>query len=147
MGALSVAPGEVRWRLHLRTEPGAVFEALATDAGRKRFWAESTEEQGETIVFHFLGLAPVEGRVVAREPPWRYALSYFGADVEFSLTGDGRGGTDLLLVSRGVPSDDYEDVLAGWVSVLMALKAALDFGVDLRNHSVERTWNDGYVDN
>lgn len=143
----SESAGEVRWRLHLRSEPQAVFAALSTDAGRKRFWAESTEEQGETIVFHFLGLAPVEGRVVAREPPWRYAVSYFGSVVEFSLSEDRRGETDLLLVSRGVPRDEYEDVPAGWVSVLMALKAALDFGVDLRNHSVERTWKTGFVDN
>ena len=36
---------------------------------------------------------------------------------------------------------------AGWVSVLMAMKAALDYGVDLRNHDIERTWMKGYADN
>jgi len=29
----------------------------------------------------------------------------------------------------------------------MALKAAHDFGVDLRNHDPELTWDQGYVDN
>jgi len=38
-------------------------------------------------------------------------------------------------------------VLAGWVSVLMALKAAVDHGVDLRNHDPQRTWDQGYADN
>lgn len=28
----------------------------------------------------------------------------------------------------------------------MALKAAADFGVDLRNHDPTRTWDQGYVD-
>jgi hypothetical protein len=29
----------------------------------------------------------------------------------------------------------------------MALKAAADFGVDLRNHDRQRTWEQGYVEN
>jgi hypothetical protein len=33
------------------------------------------------------------------------------------------------------------------VSVLLALKAAVDFSVDLRNHDAGRTWCSGYVDN
>jgi len=36
---------------------------------------------------------------------------------------------------------------AGRVSVLLALKAAVDHGVDLRNHDRERTWVQGYADN
>jgi hypothetical protein len=36
---------------------------------------------------------------------------------------------------------------AGWVSVLLALKAAADHGVDLRNHDPARTWETGYADN
>jgi hypothetical protein len=38
-------------------------------------------------------------------------------------------------------------VTAGWVSVLMQLKAAVQFHVDLRNHSRERSWEKGYVEN
>jgi hypothetical protein len=29
----------------------------------------------------------------------------------------------------------------------MAMKAAVDFGVDLRNHDPERTWFDGFANN
>lgn len=53
------------------------------------------------------------------------ALEYFGTIVEFSL----------------------QDEVAGWVSVLMAMKAAVDHGVDLRTHDESRTWGDGYADN
>lgn len=38
-------------------------------------------------------------------------------------------------------------MIAGWVSVLLALKAAVDFSVDLRNHDPGRTWDQGYADN
>jgi hypothetical protein len=31
--------------------------------------------------------------------------------------------------------------------MIMALKAAVDFGVDLRAHDPERTWENGYVNN
>ena len=55
----------IRWRLHLASPPAAVFDLLATDAGRARF----------------------------------------------------------------------------------ALKAAADFGVDLRNHEAARSWDEGFVDN
>jgi hypothetical protein len=34
----------------------------------------------------------------------------------------------------------------GWVSWLLVLKAVADFGVDLRNDSPERAWNQRYVD-
>ena len=36
---------------------------------------------------------------------------------------------------------------AGWVSVLMAMKGAVDFEIDLRNHNPERVWENGYLDN
>jgi hypothetical protein len=31
--------------------------------------------------------------------------------------------------------------------VLLALKSAADFGVDLRNHDPARTWDQGYAEN
>ena len=39
------------------------------------------------------------------------------------------------------------EVTAGWVSVLLAMKAAVDYGVDLRNHDETRTWSSGFADN
>ena len=57
------------------------------------------------------------------------------------------GGTELTLTDSGVPDAEWEATLAGWVSVLLALKAAADFGVDLRNHDARRTWEQNFVDN
>jgi hypothetical protein len=73
---------------------------------------------------------------------------YYGNSVAtFELADDRAGGTDLILTDSGVPDEDRSEVIAGWVSVLTALKAAVDFGVDLRNHDPLRTWDDGYVEN
>jgi hypothetical protein len=60
---------------------------------------------------------------------------------------DGRVGTDLTLTDEGVLAADRTEVIAGWVSVLMALKATVDFGADLRTHDADRQWDTGYVEN
>ncbi len=41
----------------------------------------------------------------------------------------------------------YDEELPGWISVLLALKAAADFSIDIRNHDARRTWDQGYCDN
>ena len=55
--------------------------------------------------------------------------------------------TDLTLTDEGIAAEDWAEVHAGWVSVLLALKAVADFGVDLRNHDAERSWDKGYANN
>lgn len=65
----------------------------------------------------------------------------------FETEDDGQGGTLLSLTDAQVPPEDQKEVIAGWVSVLMALKAAVDFGVDLRNHDANRNWDHGFVEN
>ena len=39
-----------------------------------------------------------------------------------------------------------DELLPGWLNVLFPLKAAVDFGIDLRNHDPRRTWDQRYVD-
>jgi len=137
----------IRWKVHFTSPPDKVFEALATDAGRARYWAESAPEDNGEITFHFIDHTPVKGRVLEKEPSSFFSVEYFGAIVEFSLESDGNGGTDLTLETTGVPAEDRTEVIAGWVSVLMAMKAAVDHGVDLRNHDASRAWSTGYADN
>lgn len=60
---------------------------------------------------------------------------------------DGEGGTEVSLLATGVEESIRMEMTAGWVSVLMAMKAAVDFGVDLRNHDPSRSWVHGYADN
>jgi hypothetical protein len=82
-----------------------------------------------------------------RRPPSRFSLRYLGgSELQFVLRADGHGGTDLDLIER---FDGPEPAFASrtdWPQVLLALKAACDFGVDLRNHDPDRCRDQGYVD-
>ena len=134
----------IEWRVHLASPPGRVYELLASAAGREGFWAASAPEREGVIEFSFPGGLEWRGRIVVAEPPRTFSVNYYGdTEVVFTLDDDGRGGCDLLLTD----SADDAETMAGWVSVLLALKAAADFDVDLRNHDPTRTWNEGYVDN
>jgi uncharacterized protein YndB with AHSA1/START domain len=140
--------GEIRWRLHLRSPPANVFRMLATDEGRASFWVQSSAEAGGVVGLCFSNGERWRGRILEVCPPHRFSLEYLeGSRVTFELLADGQGGTELTLSDRGVAAGVREEVAAGWVSVLLALKAAVDFGVDLRNHDPERTWSTGFVDN
>ncbi len=137
---------QIVWRLHLRTSPQAVFELLATGPGRARFWAESAEEVDGCVRFQFINGMRTISRILSRQPPHRIEFDYFDSRVVFDLLPDGAGGTDLTLTNTGFHPDDYHDILPGWLNVLLPLKAAADFGVDLRNHDTTRTWDHGFVD-
>jgi uncharacterized protein YndB with AHSA1/START domain len=141
-------PTIILWRLHLKSSPEAVYEMLSTNDGRASFWAESAVEQDGVIHFMFPNQAEWRGKIFENEPPKRFKVEYYGGSITmFELSSDGSGGTDLILTDQGVPADDRTEVIAGWVSVLMALKASVDFNVDLRNHDPQRTWDDGYAEN
>jgi uncharacterized protein YndB with AHSA1/START domain len=140
-------PGVVRWRMHFRSPPSKVFDARASEAGRARYWAESAPEVDGVITFHILSYEPFSGRVLSRKEPSLFKIEYFGTIVELSLASDGAGGTDLSLVASQVDESIRMEMVAGWVSVLMAMKAAVDHDVDLRNHDRSRAWSNGYADN
>lgn len=138
----------IQWRLHLMSPPLAVYQMLATDEGRSRFWAESAVEVDGKIEFLFPNGQSWSGRLLEQVAPYRFAVEYFGGTVTtFQLQEDGRGGTELTLMDEDIAETDLAEVMSGWVSVLLTLKAAVDFGVDLRNHDTERTWDAGFVDN
>lgn len=141
-------PNAIRWRLHLHSSVEEVYAALASDEGRAAFWAESAEEQEGVIHFVFPNGATWQGRILEAAPPYIFAVEYYGGSVaRFTLADDGAGGTELNLTDTGVAEADRAEVPAGWVSVLLALKAAVDYGVDLRNHDPKRTWDQGYAEN
>ena len=141
-------PNTILWRLHLKSPIVKVFQALSTDSGRASFWAESAMEHNGVIHFVFPNKMVWDGRVLESFPPHKYVLEYFGNSITtFTLEEDGEQGTELTLTDTGVPSEDRTEVIAGWISVLMALKAVVDYDVDLRNHDTERHWDNGYVEN
>lgn len=137
---------DIVWRLALAAPPERVYAFIASDEGRARFWAERTERNGDFLVFFFPNGWGEPCRVLAEAGPDRFEIDYFGSPIRFDLEAAGSG-TELTLTASGVPPEEYEEVLAGWVSVLMALKAACDHGVDLRNHDKARTWDQGFCDN
>jgi len=138
----------IRWKLHLKSSPEYVYQPLPTQEGRASFRAGSAVEQDGVIHFVFPDQAEWNGRVLLNEQRHRFQVEYYGGRLTtFELSPDGSGGTDLTLTDQGVPAEDQNDVIAGWVSVLMALKVSVDFDIDLRNHDPQRTWDKGYVEN
>ena len=136
----------IRWKLHLRSAPEVVFRQLTTDEGRARFWAEESRASEDEIELTFSDGTRSRCKVLSMEAPTMFALTYFGSEVEFRLASDGAGGTDLTMTNSGVPEAEWQEVHAGWLNVLFPLKAAVDHGVDLRNHDKARTWDGGFVD-
>ena len=136
--------GTIRWRMHLAATPERVFEVLDSDEGRRAFWAESADEAEGYIHFHFVNGLRYKAEVLQRHPPRVWAIDYFGAVARFELTSDGAGGTELLMSHVGVGREEWNEVYAGWLNVLLPLKAHVVHGVDLRNHDPTRT-NHTYV--
>jgi len=121
---------------------------LNSDEGRAQFWAESAVEKDNVIHFIFPNGWEWKGKILERTPPKRFTVNYFGDSItSFELIPRLEGGTDITLTDAGIPNADRSEVIAGWVSVLLTLKAAVDFNVDLRNHDAACTWDEGYVEN
>ena len=141
-------PAPIRWKIHLRSSPEVVYAQLSTNEGRAAFWAESAMEQDHVIHFVFPNQAEWKGKILENVPARKFKVEYYGGSITtFDLESDGGSGTDLTVTDQGVPPEDRIEVISGWVSVLMALKASVDFGIDLRNHDPKRTWDEGFVEN
>jgi uncharacterized protein YndB with AHSA1/START domain len=138
----------IEWRLHLHSPPEAIFDFWATNKGREQFWAERSRESPAGFTLEFVNGQTIDVELVESRRPEHFAFRYFsGSTVTVSFVPDGAGGCDLHLVENELPETEYSENRAGWVSVLLALKAAADFGVDLRGHDPERSWDQGYADN
>ena len=138
---------QVCLRVHLASPTKKVFQFLTTDAGRAAFWAESAIEQVGVVHFRFSNGMEHVGRILNSEPDTRFSVEYFGGSIAtFELADDGAGGTNVTLTETSIPHEWLVEHRAGWVSVLLSLKAAVDFAIDLRNRDPQRTWEQGYVD-
>jgi uncharacterized protein YndB with AHSA1/START domain len=141
-------PNVIRWRLHLKSSPSSVFRLIATDEGRARFWAESARERDGSIEFQFPNGFEWRGEILENRPPHRFSVQYIdGKRATFELAKDRAGGTDLTLTDDSVSPAWRPTGLAGRDSVLLALSAAVDFSVDLRDHDPHRRWDEGNVEN
>ena len=138
----------IEWKVHLASSPAAVFELLTTDRGRERFWAEHSRCEDSTFTLTFSGGEQLRCAVVAEAASQHFAFRYFADTlVEITLTLDEAGGTDLSLTEIGFADAAHRsENYAGWIQVLLCLKAAVDHKVDLRNHDAARTWSRGYCE-
>ena len=135
------------WKLYLRSHPKLVFELLNSEEGRAKFWAEQAEEIDNSIHFVFPNGQFYKAKIIKRVAFKEFQLDYFNSLVKFQLELTNNGGTELTLVNENIPENEYLEVYAGWVSVLLNLKAVADFQCDLRNHDQNRTWDQRYVGN
>ena len=137
----------ITMRIHLISSPDKVFEFLSTAVGREAFWADSAKEHDGVIHFHFSNGMEHKGKIVESIPQHRYSVEYFGGSkATFELLAVAGGGTDLILTESEINEEWLADHKAGWITVLLTLKAAVDFSVDLRNSDPHRSWQNGYVD-
>ena len=138
----------IEWRIHLTATREDAYAMISTDAGRRKFWADSADEvEPGVIEFRFRSGDSWRGRILQRDPPHRFELTYLGGShVTFDLESDPGGGTVLTVSETGVEPEEWLTNHAGWVSLLLVLKAAVDFGIDLRNGSAARSWARGFVD-
>lgn len=140
---------EIQWKIHCRSSAEKLFQILSTDDGRKCFWAEESREIDGNILFVFSNGQTYKSQILEKISPGKFSIIYFDSAVTFELSHShySNGGTVVTLTNREVITEDLEEIKAGWVSVLLALKAYADFGVDLRNHHVDLTWDQLFVDN
>ena len=116
--------------------PSDVYRAVSTSRGRERFWATSAPESGGVISFVLADGRTGECRIEQAVQDELYRLRYVGRTLTFTLAAGEPGGTELTL-STDDPADPAD--CAEVVSLLLRLKASVDFGVDLRNHDETRT--------
>ena len=138
----------ITWNLHLKSPPEKIFKYLNSNEGRAKFWATKAIEKDNFVEFVFPNGYEWRGKILERKSPNIFKIEYIdGSKTTFQLKLDRKGGTDLTLTDENVEKEWETDVKAGWVSVLMSLKAAIDFDVDLRNNDPDRTWDQNYCDN
>ena len=139
---------EVVWRVHVARPRAEVYALIATDAGRERFWAERSREEGDRLVLDFPNGERLETRILERVPDVRFAFEYFeGSRAELSLSDGDGGGTVVRIHETNLDEATALENRPGWVSVLLNLKAVAQHGADLRNHDARLSWSQGFVDN
>lgn len=127
-----------QWKAHFKSAPSEVYRAISTPLGRSRFWADSAGETDGVIHFVLPGGRTDDAPIEQAVKDHLYVVRLFGERLTFSLAPDEARGTDLTLSHEGDPDP------VPWVSLLLRLKAHVDFGADLRNHDPDRDRD--YVD-
>lgn len=137
----------IQFSIFTSASAGEVFERIATDAGRRSFWVESSTETAGMVQLRFPNDQSLDCEILARKAHQHFSLTYFGGShVEFRIM-EVADGCVVRLTETRLTDESWTENRAGWVSVLLNLKSVLENGADLRNHNSAYTWNDGFVDN
>lgn len=131
----------------MQTAIEAVFECLTTKSGIESFWAERAIIKENYVMFEFPNGMNYTSKIYEISYPTDFQLDYFKSKLHIQLFRADKGGTILSLLNDQVADPEFAEVSAGWVSVLMNLKAVLDYNCDLRNHDGEKTWDQGFINN
>ena len=138
---------QISWKVCIARPRGAIFELLATDRGRERFWVHRSEQLGSQLTLRFLDGTTLKTEILESSAPTRFALEYFNhSHASFTLERVDDASTVVHLLETGLDEPTARENRPGWVSVLLNLKAVAQLGVDLRNHDPRRSWTAGYVD-
>lgn len=135
---------KARWRVRLKAPAERVYWLLGTDAERTKFWTEQSTQRGETMSLVFPNGLETDCKLLRSETGTMHRFEYFDDETAFSIAG--RPGAAGLTVEALPPAEDFEEMLASWVSVPLNLKAARDHGIDIGNHDREAFWDQGYAD-
>jgi hypothetical protein len=135
------------WRVNLSAPRELLFDLLTPDLESDPYRASTIGQfDGENGWIAPEG-AHLKNATLDLLPPRRIVANYAGGGVAtLDLTDDGRGGTDLRLTDIGQVAEDRTELVAGWVSMLLALKASVDFSIDLRDHDHRTFWTGAYVE-
>ena len=137
---------DIVWRLLIPASIDKVYKMISTDSGRASFWAESAIEEGGQINFKFINGYSYKSKILEKNPPHSYEIEYFDSIARFNLIAIDDNTTELKLTNSNVDKSEWLEVHAGWLNVLFPLKAMASFGIDLRNHDPQRTWDQGFAD-
>lgn len=115
--------------------PAQVYGGTGTDVGRGRGWAECREERDGLVEPAWTDEGSLLAPALRRRAPASFAVRRFGrSGLQFAWRDDGVGGTGLDLVLPDLPDERWARERAGRPRRLLELKAACEFGVDLRRH-------------
>jgi len=134
-------------RIRLQSNPDKIYECLTSDREREKFWVEKSIESDGGIFLLFPNGQKQMARIISDTPGKIFEIEYFGSYVKFEIFPQQGKGCILQLSNDKIPAADWCEQYAGWVSVLMALKGYADYGIDLRNHHPDYSWDQHYIDN
>ncbi len=141
--------------MHLQTTQQAVFRAWSTSQGLESFFIrqamftspegaprrpDEVAHAGDSYHFKFVHNFELGGQVLEVDEPNRFKFTFGGTmtvAIDISALEDGR--TRCLLTQGGIPTDESErpyshmNCRSCWIYFLMALKARLEHGIELRD--------------